>query len=213
MAKAWPHFLAVLALGACGTARADGSVTAGRSLYQVCAGCHGFEAQGNVEVGAPSLLAAEPWYLRRQLDDFKRGLRGSAPTDVHGQQMAPMALALGTNRDIDDVLAYLATLPPTRPPPTLTAANAEKGRQAYAVCAACHGQNGQGSEQLSAPRLAGLEDWYVAGQLALYKNGLRGANPQDTYGAQMRAVVAALPDAQINDVAAYVATLGGSTPQ
>lgn len=213
MPKASGYVLAVLMLSACGATRADGSVTAGKSLYQVCAGCHGFEAQGNAEVGAPSLLAAEPWYLRRQLDDFKRGLRGNAPTDVHGQQMAPMALALGTDRDIDDVLAYLATLPPTRPRPTLETADAEKGRQAYAVCAACHGRSGEGSEQLSAPRLAGLEDWYVAGQLALYKSGLRGANAQDTYGTQMRAIVAALPDAQIDDIAAYVATLGASKPQ
>ena len=34
------------------------------------------------------------------------------------------------------------------------------GQAAYAVCASCHGQQGEGNQQLNAPKLAGQEDWY-----------------------------------------------------
>jgi hypothetical protein len=41
-----------------------------------------------------------------------------------------------------------------------------------------------------------------------YKAGLRGNDPRDTNGAQMRAIVATLSDKQaIDDVVAYINTL------
>ena len=60
----------------------------------------------------------------------------------------------------------------------------------------------------SAPRLAGASPQYLAAQFAAFKSGRRGAHPQDKGGAQMRAIVAMLPDARTEqDVLAYAAGL------
>ena len=39
------------------------------------------------------------------------------------------------------------------------------GQAQYAVCAACHGAQGEGNQMLNAPRLAGQGAWYIARQL------------------------------------------------
>jgi cytochrome c oxidase subunit 2 len=183
------------------------SLVAGKALYAVCAGCHGFRAEGNAGVNAPKLTGLEDWYLTRQLRYFDQGIRGAQPGDVHGQVMAPFALALPDERAIEDVAAYIASLPHTAPTQSVTG-DTERGRAAYAVCGACHGADGGGNEQLSAPGLTRLDDWYVVRQLELYRSGLRGAQPQDTYGRQMQPIVGALGDEQqIRDLAAYITTL------
>ena len=86
--------------------------------------------------------------------------------------------------------------------------DATKGKAAYAVCAACHGANGMGNKALNAPAIAGQNDWYIVRQLYNFKNGIRGADPKDSYGQQMRPMAMILADdAAINNVAAYISTL------
>lgn len=80
------------------------------------------------------------------------------------------------------------------------AADAAAGQKKYVLCAGCHGPTGAGNEALKYPRLAGLEASYVAGQLRAFKSGARD-------NATMRAMTAGLNDADIDNLAAYVATL------
>ena len=78
----------------------------------------------------------------------------------------------------------------------------------YDYCLLCHGANANGNYGIRAPKISGMEPWYLATQLANYQAGLRGADERDTYGAQMRAIVATLPDEKaITDVVAYINTL------
>ncbi len=67
----------------------------------------------------------------------------------------------------------------------VAAGNADIGRAQYAVCAACHGQQGEGIEALNGPKLAGQSEWYLRNQIHAFKNGLRGSNADDVYGRQM----------------------------
>ncbi|MDX1569765.1 MAG: c-type cytochrome [Xanthomonadales bacterium] len=84
-----------------------------------------------------------------------------------------------------------------------------KGKVLYTTCQACHGAKAEGNEQLNAPALTGLQDWYIIRQLKNFKEGIRGSNPEDIYGAQMRPMAMTLPDDQaIEDVTAYILTLG-----
>jgi cytochrome c553 len=62
----------------------------------------------------------------------------------------------------------------------------------YAPCAACHGQQAEGNAVLRAPALAGLDEAYVLRQLLNFRDGVRGAHPDDKDGAVMRAAMAAL---------------------
>lgn len=89
---------------------AAGDATRGKSLYAVCSTCHGPSAEGMKEMNAPALAGREEWYLTRQIQNFKDGVRGKDPADTYGLQMAPMAQILPDRQAIEDVAAYLSSL-------------------------------------------------------------------------------------------------------
>ena len=82
----------------------------GKSLYATCGACHGQQAEGQQALNAPALNGLEPWYIVRQLKNFKAGIRGSNPKDIYGMQMAPMAQILPDEAAMEDVAAYIQTL-------------------------------------------------------------------------------------------------------
>ncbi|HEY5573087.1 MAG TPA: hypothetical protein VIK64_08765, partial [Anaerolineales bacterium] len=62
-------------------------------------------------------------------------------------------------------------------------------------------------QQMNAPGLKGMSDWYLVTQLKNFKQGIRGAHARDLYGSQMALMAAILSDDQaINDLVAYVNT-------
>ena len=75
------------------------------------------------------------------------------------------------------------------------AGDAAAGKAAYGVCQACHGVQGEGNAALNAPALAGQGEWYTARQLSNFRAGIRGTNPKDSYGAQMRPMAMTLAEA------------------
>jgi len=182
-------------------------VAAGKAAYAVCAACHGPNAGGNQSMNAPRTAGQFDWYLKRQIQAFKDGIRGTAPGDIYGAQMRPMAMTLANDAAIDNVVAYIGTL--TAPVAAATVqGDANAGKQLYATCAACHGPKGEGSVALNAPRLADQDDWYLVRQLQNFKKGVRGANPKDAYGAQMKPMAAMLAnDEAINNVVVYIRSL------
>jgi cytochrome c oxidase subunit II len=190
------------------TARVSGDPQQGQAFFAVCAACHGANGEGNIALNAPKLAGQEDWYLRRQLQYFKNGIRGTHPDDVYGKQMAPMAATLATDEMVSNVAAYLETLPNNPAAETITG-NAENGRALFEpTCGICHSANGQGTWAVNAPALAGMSDWYLVRQLQNFKNGVRGTHQSDEYGFQMNLMVTALKDEQsINDVVAYINTL------
>jgi len=91
-------------------ATVKGDAAAGKGLYATCAACHGQNGEGNVQMNAPRLAGQEDWYVVRQLDNYKKGLRGAHPKDVYGVQMKPMAGMLTSDQAVNDVAAYIHTL-------------------------------------------------------------------------------------------------------
>ena len=63
---------------------------------------------------------------------------------------------------------------------------AVRGGEVYRTCVPCHGANGAGDLALRAPAIAGLPAWYVTAELTKFKDGIRGAHPDDNEGARMR---------------------------
>ena len=61
-------------------------------------------------MNAPRLSGQYDWYIKRQLENFKTGVRGTDPKDIYGAQMRPMAMILATDEQVLDVTAYIATL-------------------------------------------------------------------------------------------------------
>ena len=81
------------------------------------------------------------------------------------------------------------------------------------LCTSCHGVEGRGDEGLQAPRLAGIEDWYLIRQLENFRNEIRGVHQGDIDGADMRAAVATLSDEDISSIVEWVSTLEFRSPQ
>jgi cytochrome c oxidase subunit 2 len=189
------------------SSQAAGDAAAGKPLYAVCAACHGLKGEGNRALNAPKLSGQGDWYLKRQLKYYKQGARGTHDKDVFGKTMAPMAATLADDAAIDNVVAYIKTLPDD-PAPATVKGNARNGQERYVTCGACHGANGRGIPATNAPGLKGMSDWYLVTQLKNFKQGIRGAHPKDLYGPQMASMAAMLGDDQaINDLVAYINTL------
>ncbi len=184
-----------------------GNATAGAGQYAVCAACHGQQGEGLQALNAPKIAGQSAWYMKRQLQNYRDGLRGAHPDDTYGKQMAPMAATLAAPGAIDNVVAHIQTFPDTPAPQTIEG-NIENGRKLYRTCAYCHGGAGQGIQALNAPRAAGMNDWYIKRQLQNFKDGVRGSHPSDYYGFQMSFMAKVLQDEQaMNDLVAYINTL------
>ena len=82
----------------------------GENQYNgACGACHGGQAQGNVGLRAPRLAGLDAAYLKLQYQNFAAGIRGSHPDDRLGQQMKMMATMLPSEKDIDDVVAFIVS--------------------------------------------------------------------------------------------------------
>ena len=69
----------------------QGNAERGQGLYVTCANCHGNEGQGVWSTKAPRLANQSDWYLVRQLNNFRTGVRGRHPQDFYGAQMAALS--------------------------------------------------------------------------------------------------------------------------
>lgn len=87
-----------------------GDASAGQAAYAVCAACHGPTGKGNEALKSPPIAGQADWYLLSSLKKFKSGVRGSAPGDIPGSQMRPMAMTLADEQAMKNVIAHIATL-------------------------------------------------------------------------------------------------------
>jgi cytochrome c oxidase subunit 2 len=91
-------------------ATVSGNPSKGREHYETCAYCHGSGGQGVWSTNAPRLSHMSDWYMKRQLQNFQHGVRGSHPQDFSGAQMAAMARTLLDDQAIDDVLKHIDSM-------------------------------------------------------------------------------------------------------
>ena len=120
-----------------------------------------------------------------------------------------MALTLVTDQDVVDVIAYFDTLVPEILPQTIQGGDTAKGKEIFAICAVCHGDDGKGIEVLSAPRVAGIPGWYLERQVRNFDKDIRGTHSDDVFGRQMGVIQKLMleNDQAILDVIAYINTL------
>lgn len=70
-------------------------------------------------------------------------------------------------------------------------------------CTVCHGVQLMGNQIIKAPRLSGMETWYVEQQLRNFKNVVRGRHAEDPFGYEMQPMAAVLSDEQITAAAVF----------
>ena len=78
----------------------------------------------------------------------------------------------------------------------------------FDYCLLCHGGNGNGNVAIRAPKIAGMEPWYIARQLEAFASGLRGTNGNDAPGQEMRPIGIRLKEeGRIEDAVRFVQSL------
>lgn len=164
----------------------------GARLIGFCANCHG--ANGNSTAPEiPNLAGQNAAYLEEQMRRFIDGRRKDPFMAGLIKAMSPTERA--------DAVAYLSAQPMQPSAPRAAAAQIAEGQAYYAkVCFRCHGDQARGDA--AVPRLAGQQPGYVVKSLKRYRDGT---------GERLEPVMAAntkmMSDAQIQAVAAYVASL------
>ena len=82
------------------------------------------------------------------------------------------------------------------------AQNLDKGKEINSTCAGCHGEFGQGGSRGEYPRIGGQRAAYIADQLKSFRARKRVNIPMYPYTQERE-----LPDEDIKDVAAYLASI------
>lgn len=169
----------------------------GRKTYGVCARCHLPEAWGNEDGTYPQLAGQHVNVLMKQLLDIRSG-------DRHSSLMYPFVQqrTIGGYQEMSNVVAYISTLPMnpahSKGPWRKNHKNYQQGKEIYQQhCAGCHGENGEGSNSLTQPRLQGQHFHYVNQQLTKVKSGQRKVDPA------MQAIVEQLDYEQLEKAANY----------
>ena len=103
MIRAFPAVFAVAVALAAGHAAAADIEAGKKKVQEVCAACHNMDGVSTI-AEYPKLAGQYPEYMAKALRDYKSGARKNPV-------MAGMAAGL-TQKDIDDVSAYFASLPP-----------------------------------------------------------------------------------------------------
>ena len=88
-----------------------GDLKNGNNYYHAkCGACHGGQAEGNASLNAPALASLDAIYLKAQFQNFQLGVRGTHPDDMYGRQMKMMSTTLPSDKDLDDVIAFIQSL-------------------------------------------------------------------------------------------------------
>ena len=169
----------------------------GKTTYGVCARCHLPEAWGNEDGTFPQLAGQHVNVLMKQLLDIRNGTR-------HSSLMFPFVQerTIGGYQELSNVVAYISTLPMnpshSKGPWQEGSSEYQQGEKVYQqYCANCHGDNGQGNNELIYPKLQGQHFQYMSQQLGRIKSGLRDVHPA------MQAVIQELDIEKLDKAMSY----------
>lgn len=83
----------------------------------------------------------------------------------------------------------------------------------FDYCLLCHGDNANGNYGIRAPKLSGMEPWYLTRQLENFAAGIRGAAADDASGHEMMPVgLRVKQEAVLAAAVAWVGTLQSKKP-
>ncbi len=141
----------------------------GKSLFKFCTLCHGKVGQGIKGGDIPKIGGLPQYYLSHQLEQF-----------VTEKRFNPAMVTIGrldtmSDKDKDDLTAYIASIDIQKEAPTLTiptyTGNAKKGKKLYkGDCKTCHGRKAEGKVKKKAPPTAWQYSEYLLRQIDFFKN-------------------------------------------
>ncbi len=173
----------------------------GEKLSQTCLGCHGAPGLRNPGpvYSIPMVGGQHPEYIISALQAYKSKQRS------HGTMQAQAANL--SDQDMADIAEFFGSMAGNSRPSNVNKQSAARGKEKSAVCASCHGANGDG-ENTTYPKLAGQYESYIAHSLKEYRSG-------DRQNGIMAGFAGTLKINDIEDLAAWFASQQGglSAPQ
>lgn len=142
----------------------------GARINKSCALCHGVYGQGAPGKLSPRIAGLPREYLIKATKDYRDGKR-NYPLMVFTSGLKTMS-----DRDIEDVSAYLASLDlssDARFDIKSVGGNAANGEQLYKDCHSCHARDGYGRPTKEAPPLAGQHPAYLFTMMKGFKDRSR----------------------------------------
>jgi cytochrome c553 len=83
----------------------------------------------------------------------------------------------------------------------------------YDYCLLCHGASANGNYGIRAPKLSGMESWYITRQLENFASGARGTPPEDTAGHEMGPVgMRVKTEGTLESAVKFIGTLQSKRP-
>ncbi len=205
-------------LGATVALAQEGDITRGSQIYDAyCAVCHGSEGQGRVGVNlSQDFPAIDPTaFTRAVIEQGVDGTRMPAWGQKYGgpldaQAIADVSAFITSLSGGRSAMAPTATPLPVTPVPTVpgSSGNPTQGRVLFIQnCAMCHGEQGQGlrGSNLNKAFASINPQQFVRATVAQGVNGT--AMP-----AWSQAAGGPLTEAEIDDISAYIITLGAQQP-
>ncbi|MCI0734595.1 MAG: cytochrome c [Methylococcaceae bacterium] len=170
---------------------AEPNAAAGSVKFETCAGCHSTPGYANAvpRFQVPKLGGQQSGYVMSDLKAYSVG-------DRKHPSMRGIAESLN-EQDVQDIAAYLASLDLGANEDRFSG-NAAFGKEKAVVCKACHGEDGNSSDE-NFPRLAGQYQSYLIKVLQDYQTGNRN-NPM------MAGMVKDLSGEDVEHISAYYAS-------
>jgi cytochrome c oxidase cbb3-type subunit 3 len=165
-----------------------------RLFLTYCAQCHGSDAGG--AKGFPNLRDKD-WLYGGDAVTIETTI-----TNGRNGIMPALGAAVGGEEGIKELANYVRSLSALKHDAKL----AEAGKVKFAICAACHGPEGKGTQAMGAPNLTDAIWLYGSSEETIAEGIRNGRNNM------MPAQKERLGDAKIHLLAAYVYSLGGGMP-
>jgi cytochrome c553 len=191
----------LLALVACGSARAAPTTPDGNRLFAACVACHQPNAWGSADGTIPNLAGQRRRYLEKQLAMFRSGVRVD-----ESMQAVTAHPTFAEPRNIAVLATYLSALDANPAPVTGPGNHLRAAQDLYDhVCTACHGPAGRGQEANRVPRIAGQHYPYLRKQIESAAEFHRDLAPPE-----MTSALRGMSPAEKDALADYVSRLGNS---
>jgi len=92
-------------------------------------------------------------------------------------------------------------------------ADSARAANPFDHCLLCHGANANGNYGIRAPKLSGVEPWYLTRQLENFAAGIRGLPAEDAGGHEMGPVGLRLKqEANLDEAVKFIAALDSRRP-
>ncbi|MBL7005269.1 MAG: c-type cytochrome [Gammaproteobacteria bacterium] len=172
----------------------------GKALNKNCALCHGIYGQGASGQLSPRLAGLPKDYLIKVMNDYRKGIRQNY------LMLKTIALDDMTDKDIEDVSAYLAAIDLTSDPSfdvVQSIGEVEAGRMLFnSECKTCHAKDGFGKPKKEAPPLAGQHSEYMIQSIKMFQGKVRlhdNDEDDETFDD--------FSDDELTDLTAFITTL------